>query len=164
MSMKDHPSVHSPYARRGHQWVVTALAGLLIGTGAIRPASGALPKVPDGFSIRLVAAVPAVQYPCHVATAPDGSLFVGEDPMDQVGPADKPIDRILLFREGKQPVVFAEKLNAIFGMVWHDGALYVMNMPCLTVFRDTDGNGIADLRTDLFTDLGVPAGQPNMFN
>ena len=46
--------------------------------------------------------------------------------MDQVGPADKPIDRILLFREGKEPVVFAEPLNAIFGMVWHDGALYVM--------------------------------------
>ena len=48
----------------------------------------------------------------------------------------KPIDRILLFRDGKEPVVFAEKLNAIFGMVWHDGALYVMNMPHLTVFRD----------------------------
>jgi hypothetical protein len=70
-------------------------------------AVGALPKVPDGFKIRLVAAVPAVQYPSQVATAPDGSLFVGEDPMDQVGPADKPIDRILLFREGKQPVVFS---------------------------------------------------------
>ncbi len=97
----------------------------------------ALPKVPDGFKIRLVAAVPAVQYPCQVATAPDGSLFVGEDPMDQVGPANKPIDRILLFRDGKEPVVFADKLNAIFGMVWHDGALYVMNMPHLTVFRDT---------------------------
>ena len=60
-----------------------------------------MPKVPDGFKIRLVAAVPAVQYPCQVATAPDGSLFVGEDPMDQVGPANKPIDRILLFRDGQ---------------------------------------------------------------
>src|SRR5947199_1559689 len=90
-----------------------------------RGSYAALPKVPEGFEIKLVAAVPAVQYPCQVATAPDGSLFVGEDPMDQVGPADKPIDRILLFRPGKEPVVFAEKLNAIFGMVWHDGALYV---------------------------------------
>src|SRR3954451_14285667 len=118
----------------------------------------ALPKVPDGFKIRLVAAVPAVHYPCQVATAPDGSLFVGEDPMDQVGPADQPIDRILLFREGKPPVVFAERLNAIFGMVWHDGALYVMNMPRLTVLRDRDGDGKADERMELFTDLGVPAG------
>ena len=123
-----------------------------------------MPKVPDGFKIRLVAAVPAVQYPCQVATAPDGSLFVGEDPMDQVGPADKPIDRILLFREGKEPVVFADKLNAIFGMVWHDGALYVMNMPHLTVLRDRDGDGKADERKELFKDLGVPAGSPNDFN
>ena len=124
----------------------------------------AMPRVPDGFRIRLVAAVPAVQFPSQVATAPDGSLFVGEDPMDQVGPATKPIDRILLFREGKEPVVFAEKLNAIFGMVWHDGALYVMNMPNLTVFRDRDGDGRADERKELFKDLGVPAGSPNDFN
>ncbi len=78
--------------------------------------------------------------------------------MDQVGPANKPIDRILLFRDGKEPVVFADKLNAIFGMVWHDGALYVMNMPHLTVFRDRDGDGKADERKELFTDLGVPGG------
>jgi putative membrane-bound dehydrogenase-like protein len=139
-------------------------ATLLVWLAAATPAAGALPRVPEGFEIRLVAAVPAVQYPCQVATAPDGSLFVAEDPMDQVGPADKPIDRILLFRDGKDPVVFAEALNAVFGMVWHDGALYVMNMPCLTVLRDTDGDGKADHRKELFTDLGVPAGQPNMFN
>src|SRR5262245_65866773 len=98
---------------------------LALALAAAGTARAALPKVPDGFEIRLVAAVPAVQYPCQVATAPDGSLFVGEDPMDQVGPASQPIDRILRFREGKEPVVFADKLNAIFGMAWHDGALYV---------------------------------------
>src|SRR5262249_30610836 len=48
------------------------------------PAQAALPRVPDGFKVRLVAAVPAVQFPSQVATAPEGSLFVGEDPMDQV--------------------------------------------------------------------------------
>ena len=80
--------------------------------------------------------------------------------MDQVGPSNQPIDRILLFREGKEPVVFAEKLNAVFGMAWHDGALYVMNMPRLTVLRDTDGDGKADRRKDLFTDLGPRAHRP----
>jgi putative membrane-bound dehydrogenase-like protein len=133
-------------------------------TGDAVPAFGALPIVPEGFQIRLVAAVPAVQYPSQVATAPDGSLFVGEDPMDQVGPASQPIDRILLFREGREPTVYADKLNAIFGMVWHRGALYVMNMPNLTVLRDTDGDGKADERKELFKDLGVPAGFPNDFN
>lgn len=124
----------------------------------------ALPKVPEGFKIRLVAAVPAVQFPCQVATAPGGVLFVAEDPMDQIGPANQPIDRILVFREGKEPVVFAEQLNAVFGMVYNDGALYVMNMPNLTVLRDTDGDGKSDQRVELFKDLGVPAGQPNNFN
>ena len=66
--------------------------GLWIAAGSASPVFGALPKVPEGFQIRLVAAVPAVQYPCQVATAPDGSLFVAEDPMDQVGPYE-PADR-----------------------------------------------------------------------
>ena len=142
------------------RFALTAVLSMMLAASA----DAEMPKVPDGFKIRLVAAVPAVQYPSQVATAPDGSLFVGEDPMDQVGPADQPIDRILLFREGKEPVVFADKLNAIFGMVWHEGALYVMNMPHLTVLRDRDGDGRADERTELFKDLGVPAGTPNNFN
>ncbi|MGE3820183.1 MAG: PVC-type heme-binding CxxCH protein [Isosphaeraceae bacterium] len=149
---------------RGPLRTATLLGGLCLILATPLQAFGALPKVPEGFKIRLVAAVPAVQYPCQVATAPDGALFVAEDPMDQIGPADRPIDRILLFREGRDPVVFAEKLNAVFGMVWHQGALYVMNMPHLTVLRDTDGDDQADSREELFTDLGVPAGQPNMFN
>jgi putative membrane-bound dehydrogenase-like protein len=147
----------------GERRLILVVAAILVSfaPSAVR---AAMPKVPDGFKIRLVAAVPAVQYPCQVATAPDGSLFVGEDPMDQVGPADKPIDRILLFRDGKEPVVFADKLNAVFGMVWYDGALYVMNMPHLTILRDRDGDGKADERKELFTNLGVPAGSPNDFN
>ncbi len=157
-----HRCIDLPRFRRW--WRAALPVAAFFAISSFQTARADLPKVPDGFKIRLVAAVPAVQYPCQVATAPDGSLFVGEDPMDQVGPATKPIDRILLFREGKEPVVFAEKLNAIFGMVWHDGALYVMNMPNLTVLRDKDGDGKADERTELFTDMGVPAGTPNDFN
>src|SRR5690606_11812891 len=103
------------------------------------------------FRVRLVAAVPAVKFPSQVATAPDGSLFVAEDPMDQVGPADQPINSILLFRPGQDPVVFAEGFNAIFGMLWIEDSLYVMNMPNLTVLRDADGDGKADERRELFT-------------
>src|SRR3954467_1660594 len=105
------------------------------------PALGALPKVPEGFGARLVATVPAVEYPCQVATAPDGALFVAEDPMDQVGPYEANDGRILVFREGRDPVVFADGFRAIFGMAWHDGRLYVSHMPFLTVLADTDGDG-----------------------
>ena len=101
-----------------------------------------------------MATVPAVLYPCQVATAPDGALFVAEDPMDQVGPYEAYHGRILLFRDGKDPVPFADGFRAIQGMAWHDGALYVSHMPFLTVIRDKDGDGKAEERKDLFKDLG----------
>jgi putative membrane-bound dehydrogenase-like protein len=137
-------------ARARRAW--TTLLVVLV-AGAV-PALGALPTVPEGFKVRLVAAVPAVTYPCQIATAPDGALFVAEDPMDQVGPYEADHGRILLFREGKEPIVYAEGFRAIFGMAWHDGALYVMHMPRLTVLRDTNGDGKADKKVDLFKDLG----------
>ncbi|MDB5352160.1 MAG: putative rane-bound dehydrogenase [Planctomycetota bacterium] len=112
------------------------------------------PKVPEGFEIRLVATVPAVQYPCQVATAPGGMLFVAEDPMDQVGPYESKNGRILLFRDGKDPVVFAEGFRAVQGMAWHNNSLYVSHMPFLTIVKDTDGDGKSDSKTDLFKDLG----------
>ena len=146
-------------SRSGWLWISGLVVLLALGT-----VEGATPKAPEGFRVRLIAAVPAVQFPSQVATAPDGSLFVAEDPMDQIGPADKPINSILLFRPGQDPVVFAEGLSAVFGMLWHDDALYVINMPNLTVLRDTDGDGKADERNELFTDLGVAAGFPNMLN
>ncbi len=122
-----------------------------------------LPKLPDGFECRLVASVPAVEFPCQVATAPGGDLFIAEDPMDQVGPYESDNGRILLFREGQDPLVFAEGLRAVFGMAWHDGALYVMHMPYLSIFRDTNGDGKSDERKDLFKDLG-PGPKPGALN
>ncbi len=127
-------------------WLVLAMA---------TPALAALPKVPEDFAIRLVANVPAVVYPCQVATAPGGDLFVAEDPMDQVGPYESDHGKILLMREGKEPVVFAEGFRAIFGMAFRDGSLFVSHMPYLTVLRDVDGDGKADTRKDLFKDLGI---------
>ncbi len=129
-------------------------AMLLLMLGMTATTQGALPKVPEGFEVRLVATVPAVLYPCQVGTGPDGALFVAEDPMDQVGPYESKNGRILLFRDGKDPVLYAEGFRAIQGMAWHDGSLYVSHMPFLTVIRDADGDGKAEERKDLFKDLG----------
>ncbi len=131
------------------------LPALLIALAAAPARSAGLPRVPDDFQVRLVANVPAVLYPCQVATAPDGSLFIAVDPMDQVGPFEADHGKIFVMKEGRDPVVFAEGFRAIFGMAWHDGALYVSHMPYLSVIRDTDGDGKADARNDLFKDLGV---------
>ncbi|MDR3636422.1 MAG: HEAT repeat domain-containing protein, partial [Isosphaeraceae bacterium] len=134
--------------------VFPALGLVILSWVAATNARAALPKVPDGFEVRLVATVPAVLYPCQVATSPDGSLFVAEDPMDQVGPYEAKHGRILRFQDGKDPLPFAEGFRAIQGMAWHDGALYVSHMPFLSVLRDTDGDGKVDSRKDLFKDLG----------
>ena len=75
--------------------------------------------------------------------------------MDQVGPYESNLGKIYVYREGKEPVLFAEGFRAIFGMAWHDGALYVSHMPYPAVLRDTDGDGKADSRKDLFKDLGI---------
>lgn len=131
--------------------------GLL--TFAAGLASGAVPRVPDGFEARLVATVPAVLYPCQVATAPGHRLFVAEDPMDQIGPYESFHGRILQFVNDQDPAVFAEGFRAIQGMAWRDDALYVCHMPFLTVVRDLDGDGKADQKTDLFHDLGPTANQ-----
>ncbi len=134
-----------------------AVAGLAIGLAIAVPAARAdgLPTVPEGFEVRLVAAVPAVQYPCQVATAPDGSLFVAEDPMDQVGPYEANDGRILRFRDGRgAPTTYAGGFRAVQGMAWREGALYVCHMPFLSVLRDADGDGVAESREDLFKDLG----------
>lgn len=152
----------SEFSRFSRSPIFVALLFALVSAPSVR--GQGMPKVPPEFEVRLVAAVPAVLYPSQTATGPGGLLFVGEDPMDQPGPTSEPLDRILLFRDGQEPVVFAEKLYAVFGMVYREGALYVMNMPHLTVLRDTDGDGKADQRKDLFTDLGVPAGSPNNLN
>ncbi|WP_435019742.1 PVC-type heme-binding CxxCH protein [Tundrisphaera sp. TA3] len=131
------------------------LPALLLLAAPAGPARAGLPVVPEGFKIRLVANVPAVVYPCQVATAPDGSVFIAEDPMDQVGPYESDHGKILILRDGKDPQVFAEGFRAIFGMAWRDGALYVSHMPYLTVLRDDDGDGKAESRTELFKDLGI---------
>src|SRR5690606_6947287 len=47
---------------------------------------------------------------------------------------------------------------AVFGLIWRDGALYVMHAPHYSMFQDTDGDGVADVRKDLAHGFGPPAG------
>ena len=135
--------------------VLPALLIALTSTWTPAAIGGGLPKVPDDLEVRLVANVPAFLYACQVATAPDGALYVAVDPMDQVGPYESNLGKIYVYREGQEPVLFAEGFRAIFGMAWYEGALYVSHMPYLSVIRDTDGDGKADSRKDLFKDLGI---------
>ncbi|MFV1968862.1 MAG: hypothetical protein ACC628_25875, partial [Pirellulaceae bacterium] len=120
-------------------------------------------QAPVDFKVGLVYEVPDIEHPSAVTCDDEGNLFVGEDPMDMRGPSTKPIDRIVLIRwdeHGGPPVktVFCENLSAVFGMVWHQGALYVMNAPYYTMLKDTDGDGIADVRKRLADSFGHAPG------
>jgi glucose/arabinose dehydrogenase len=119
--------------------------------------------VPPGFKCDLIYTVPDIEVPCVLACGDEGSLYVGEDPMDMTGPPTKEIDRVVKIRWDKatgRPIktVFAENLAAVFGLIWHDGALYVMHAPHYTMLKDTRGAGVADVRKDLAEGFGAPAG------
>jgi len=127
------------------------------------PACSLAQQVPAGFKVNLVDKVPDIEHPSAVTCDAEGNLFVGEDPMDMRGPSTEPIDRIVRYRwdkRGGPPVktVFCDKLSAVFGMVWYEGALYVMNAPYYTMLKDTDGDGVADVRNRLADSFGQAPG------
>ena len=116
----------------------------LLSHGAVR-AEEARPvlRVRSGWTARLVAQAPEIRHPSVVCTAPDGRVFLAEDPMDiQEGmEASAREGRILcLFPDGSRKV-FADNLHAVFGMQYLEGQLYVLHNPSLTVFRDENGVG-----------------------
>ncbi|GAC1467639.1 MAG: hypothetical protein NVSMB9_09440 [Isosphaeraceae bacterium] len=112
-----------------------------------------LPETAKNWRIELVAQAPEILFPTALVAAPDGTLYLGQDPMDMPGPPTEPIDSVLALKDGKSRI-FAEKLWAVMGLEWLDGTLYVVHAPYLSAFRDTNGDGKADQRVDLITGLG----------
>jgi len=105
------------------------------------------PKGPPDWKVEVVARYPDIKYPSVLCFAPDGRLFVGEDPMDMEGPVNKPGDRILCFHPDGKVTVFADGLFAVFGLQYLDGKVYVHHTPKFSVF--TDDNGVGKDRVDL---------------
>jgi putative heme-binding domain-containing protein len=107
-----------------------------------------LPTPPAGWKLEAVLAAPEVKHPSVVCCAPDGRVFVAEDPMDISLPkASVPEGRIICIHLDGHRTVFAEKLYAVFGMQYLDGKLYVMHNPKFSVF--VDDNGVGRDRVDL---------------
>ena len=105
------------------------------------------PKAPADWKVEVLAKFPDIQYPSVLSFAPDGRLFVAEDPMDMEGPVNKPVDRILCFHPDGRVTVFAEHLYAVFGLQYLDGKVYVHHTPKFSVF--TDDHGVGKDRVDL---------------
>ena len=107
----------------------------------------ALPQPIAPWKMELIAEAPAIRHPSVVACAPDGRVFVAEDPMDIITSADKTLGRIVCFHPDGKRTVFAENLHAVFGMQYLEGKLYVLHNPKFSVF--VDDNSVAGKREEL---------------
>ena len=133
--------------------LVLALPWLARPSGASQEAPP-LPGVPEGWAVDLVAEAPTILYPTAVVAAPDGTVYLGQDPMDMPGPPTEPIDSVVAIRPDGTTTTFADGLWAVMGLEWVDDTLYVVHAPYLSAFRDIDGDFKADERVDLVTGLG----------
>src|SRR5436853_3715100 len=98
-----------------------------------------LPTCPPGWRLEVIAQAPIVRHPSVVCCAPDGRVFVAEDPMDISSPrADLPQGRIRCLHPDGRITTFADGLYAVFGMQYIDGKLYVLHNPRFSVFTDGD--------------------------
>jgi glucose/arabinose dehydrogenase len=98
-------------------------------------------KLAENWKLDILAEKPAIHHPSVLFPAPDGRIFLAEDPMDMKGSSKDPTDRILVIHPDGKITVFAEGLYAVFGMQYIDGKLYVHHTPKLSVFTDVDGVG-----------------------
>lgn len=118
-----------------------------------------LVNVPDGFDLELFAAPPEVNYPAAITATPDGNLFVA---VDKNGSLDQEPGRGQILKVGDEDgdgradhyTVFVDSVDSPRGLVYDGRRLYVMHPPTLTVYRDTDGVGVADTARDLVEGLG----------
>ncbi|HSI33370.1 MAG TPA: PVC-type heme-binding CxxCH protein [Tepidisphaeraceae bacterium] len=100
------------------------------------------PSDAANWKVEVLLEKPAIQVPSVVCQTPDGRLLVAEDPMDQFGPGNKPIDRILCIWPDGRKTVFAENLYAVFGIAYVDGKVHVHHSPKYTVFTDDAKTGV----------------------
>ncbi|MCH2204134.1 MAG: hypothetical protein MK102_19385, partial [Fuerstiella sp.] len=119
--------------------------------------------VPSGFKATLFACDPLVEYPSVIAIGPElGTLFVAHDYMTGLGVEIVKRDEIRILRDtdgdgyADESQLYAQGFNSIQGLAYHDGSVFAMHAPRLTMLQDTDADSIADVRLDLIDGLGLP--------
>lgn len=124
--------------------------------------------LPDGFRMTLLAAEPMVTDPVALCYDADGRAYVAEmndypytdkahhKPM-QENPTDEAIGKIRLLEDtdsdGRfdKATVFADGLSWPTGVTPWKGGVYVTAAPDLWYFKDTDGDGKADVKEKVLT-------------
>lgn len=122
-------------------------------------------KVAPGFRVEIVAADPLVQNPVAMKFGPDGRLWVLEmngfmpNP-DGVG-EDAKVGNVVVLedtdRDGRMDKrsVFVSGLVMARAFALVDDGVLVGEPPHLWYFRDANGDGVADQKTEIASDYGV---------
>ncbi|MSU37100.1 MAG: c-type cytochrome [Pedosphaera sp.] len=139
--------------------VLFANSGLAASAAMSDPA---LPKCPPDWRVEVVSEPPQLVHPSTVCVAPDGRVFVAQDPIDMGLPSNSASDSILCIHPDGKITKFADTLHAVFGLAYLDGKLYVHHTPDFSVF--TDDNGVGKDRVDLFTTNPDPNNNGRGFN
>lgn len=115
-------------------------------------------QAPDEFDVTVFATPQQANYPVFVAAAPDGTVYVASDGNASLG-TQPGRGRIIRLRDtdgdGRADEVktFAT-VDSPRGLVWDRDRLYVMHPPHLSAFIDRDGDGVADERQVLVSNIG----------
>lgn len=135
------------------------LAAALSSSAAEIPFRGHTFTLPDGFTIELAAGPDLVPRPIAGSFDPQGRLYVTDSSGSNLPPAEQlkdPQSRILRLEDtdgdGRfdRSTVFAEHVMFPQGCLWFGGSVYVAGPPSIWKFTDTDGDGVADERTEWY--------------
>ena len=117
-----------------------------------------------GFRVELVASEPLVRDPIAMAFDENCNLFVVEFPEYNHGHAGWKITRTgtvkrLVDQDGDgvfdHATVYVDQLNSPTAVACYNGGVLVGAAPDLLFCKDTDGDGVADVRQKLYTGFGI---------
>ncbi|MBI3853522.1 MAG: c-type cytochrome [Verrucomicrobia bacterium] len=115
--------------------------------------------VPDGFEVELAGGTNLAPRPVSASFDDHGRLYVTDSSGSNAKPVEQlkdPTARVLCLEDtdcdGKfdKATVFADKVMFPQGCLWHDGWVYVAAPPSIWRFKDTNGDGLADVREEWF--------------